>query len=418
MTKIFISYKRLDKDKVFPIVREIKNNTGIDCWIDLVGIESGDQFQNVIISAIDNSDIVIFMLTKNFIAPYKDVKTGKIDLTKQTFPEKEVMYALRHNKRLIPISIDGTYVYDCKWLDFNCSGLDCIDWNVEESKQKLLNNLPDVCKYVIKDGNTGKIVREDHTSSYIDVELELVAFDNDDFSDYSPNRNNRNKLKSIVIDEQKLQEIGNNPCVQEIDVCNARRVNMVYNVGADIDNLPSDDPNTAERYSKALLYFCYQQTPKDTLKKWEELCDENNKDTLSYQIKLRNKLSNVLCADCFTTRLKSVCKNFEELLEKNEKMVLGEVQKNLQVLAQCEHARWNVEKLILGFSPLSLEERWKDAQNFGSARKVFRKKLKDKGHHIDLCSYQDLHRIDPANMKYDCFLNLAMVRILKEANGI
>ena len=150
----------------------------------------------------------------------------------------------------------------------------------------------------------------------------------------------------------------------------------------------------------------------------EELCDENDKDTLSYQIKLRNKLSNVLCADCFTTRLKSVCKNFEELLEKNEKMVLGEVQKNLQVLAQCEHARWNVEKLILGFSPLSLEERWEDAQNFGSARKVFRKKLKDKGHHIDLCSYQDLHRIDPANMKYDCFLNLAMVRILKEANGI
>lgn len=227
MTKIFISYKRLDKDKVFPIVREIKNNTGIDCWIDLVGIESGDQFQNVIISAIDNSDIVIFMLTKNFIAPYKDVKTGKIDLTKQTFPEKEVMYALRHNKRLIPISIDGTYVYDCKWLDFNCSGLDCIDWNVEESKQKLLNNLPDVCKYVIKDGNTGKIVREDHTSSYIDVELELVAFDNNDFPDYSLNRNNRNKLKSIVIDEEKLQEIGNNPCVQEIDVCNARRVNMV-----------------------------------------------------------------------------------------------------------------------------------------------------------------------------------------------
>ena len=51
------------------------------------------------------------------------------------------MYALRHNKRLIPISIDGTYVHDCKWLDFNCSGLDCIDWNIEESKQKLLNNL-------------------------------------------------------------------------------------------------------------------------------------------------------------------------------------------------------------------------------------------------------------------------------------
>ena len=141
MARIFVSYKRQDKDIVYPIVEEIKQNTGIDCWIDLEGIESGDQFQNVIIDAIDNADIVVFMLSKNFIAPYRDEITGEIDLKKQTFPEKEVMYALRHNKRLIPISIDGTTVYDCKWLEFNCSGLDCINWGVEEQQIKLLNNL-------------------------------------------------------------------------------------------------------------------------------------------------------------------------------------------------------------------------------------------------------------------------------------
>ena len=60
MARIFISYKRQDKDIVYPIVEEIKQNTGIDCWIDMEGIESGDQFQNVIIDAIDNADIVIF----------------------------------------------------------------------------------------------------------------------------------------------------------------------------------------------------------------------------------------------------------------------------------------------------------------------------------------------------------------------
>lgn len=141
MPKIFISYKRQDKDIVFPVVDLIKQKTGVDCWIDMEGIESGDQFQNVIIDAIDNADIVVFMLSKNFIAPYRDEITGEIDLKKQTFPEKEVMYALRHNKRLIPISIDGTTVYDCKWLEFNCSGLDCISWGVEEQKSKLLNNL-------------------------------------------------------------------------------------------------------------------------------------------------------------------------------------------------------------------------------------------------------------------------------------
>ena len=141
MPKIFISYKRLDKDKVFPIVDQIRKETGIDCWIDLEGIESGDQFQNVIIDAIDNADIFVFMLSHNFIAPYRDERTGKIDLRKQTFPEKEVMYALRHGKRMVPASIDGTMVYDCKWLDFNCSGLDSIDWNDESQRSKLMRDL-------------------------------------------------------------------------------------------------------------------------------------------------------------------------------------------------------------------------------------------------------------------------------------
>ena len=50
MAQIFVSYKRHDKDIVFPIVEEIKQKTGVGCWID---IESGDQFQNVIIDAIE-----------------------------------------------------------------------------------------------------------------------------------------------------------------------------------------------------------------------------------------------------------------------------------------------------------------------------------------------------------------------------
>ncbi len=141
MSKIFISYKRRDKDLVFPIVREIFENTGVDCWIDLDGIESGDQFQNVIIDAIDNADIVVCMLSKNFIAPYKDEKTGNIDLRKQTFPQKEVMYALEEGKRLIPLSIDGTSVRDCKWLKFNCIGLDCIDWKKQEQREKFFRNV-------------------------------------------------------------------------------------------------------------------------------------------------------------------------------------------------------------------------------------------------------------------------------------
>lgn len=161
MPKIFISYKRLDKDKVFPIVKEIKQKTGVDCWIDYKGIESGDHFQNVIIDAIDKADIFIFMLSKNFITPYRDEITGENNLKKQTFPEKEVMYALRHNKRLVPISIDGTTVYDCKWLEFNCGGLDYIDWRDTDIKNKLLDDLTKWTKTNNNDDKNNSVINDD-----------------------------------------------------------------------------------------------------------------------------------------------------------------------------------------------------------------------------------------------------------------
>lgn len=146
MSRIFISYKREDKDKVFPIVEEIEKKTGVACWIDHKGIESGSQFQNVIIEAIEDAVIFVFMLSEKFIAPYRDEKTGKIDVKRQTFPQKEVMYAINEGKRIVPISIDGTTVNDCKWLKFNCSGIDYIDYNESTQKDKLFENIKEWCK--------------------------------------------------------------------------------------------------------------------------------------------------------------------------------------------------------------------------------------------------------------------------------
>ena len=138
---IFISYKRVDKDIVLPIVEEIKKKTGINCWIDLEGIESGDQFERVIIRAIKECEILVFMMTRNSIAPYIDPKTGQPDLDKPSWTEKEVKYALEQKKRVIPISVDGTMVSDCDWLAFNFLGTDCIEYNNKEQKDKLFRNL-------------------------------------------------------------------------------------------------------------------------------------------------------------------------------------------------------------------------------------------------------------------------------------
>lgn len=311
----------------------------------------------------------------------------------------------------------------------------------ELHKEEYLCNLIDLSKYTLitaqknnqDNGYTFLNNPVKNPYSFIDIEFELVGFENDDFV-YQPSN-------AIVITPQEINQIKAQKVCKEINVTQALRVNMVYNVGADIDNLPPDDPNTADRYSKALLYFCYQQSEAETQAKWKELINGNNIGDKSYQIQLRNKLSNIICADCFYTRLRSLfcgkissalksalskqginskssfisIEKINNIIKNNEKLVLNLVKSNLQPLAKCEHARWNVEKLILGFSPLSEEEHYQNNRLFGSERNAYRKELKkNHAHHIDLCSYQDLRRINPSDMKYDCFLMMAMVRILKE----
>lgn len=40
MDQIFISYKRVDKDKVLPLVAKIENELGCKCWVDLDRIKN------------------------------------------------------------------------------------------------------------------------------------------------------------------------------------------------------------------------------------------------------------------------------------------------------------------------------------------------------------------------------------------
>ena len=88
-----------------------------------------------------------------------------------------------------------------------------------------------------------------------------------------------------------------------------------------------------------------------------------------------------------------------------------------EALSKSEHARWAVEKLIMGFRPLNEEERLDDEKLAAhkKKRKEYRNNLKknsSKLAHIDLCSYSDLRRVNPDDMKYDSFLMLAIPNIL------
>ena len=105
MDRIFISYKREDKEVVFKIKDDIEKHVGEKCWIDLDGIESDAQFVNVIINAIDEAEIFLFMYSKK----HAEITDFEIDWT-----IREINYAQTEGKRIIFLNLDRTPL--SKWF--------------------------------------------------------------------------------------------------------------------------------------------------------------------------------------------------------------------------------------------------------------------------------------------------------------
>ena len=122
---IFVSYSRLDKDIVFPFVKRIEQELNTTCWIDSEGIESGSQFEEVIVNAIEESEVVLFMLSDSSI--------------NSKWTKREVLYAEDEGKRIVPIVVDDKGLR--KWFRFHFGNVDYIDINDEGQCDKLLNNL-------------------------------------------------------------------------------------------------------------------------------------------------------------------------------------------------------------------------------------------------------------------------------------
>ena len=122
---IFISYSRKDLVVVTSLKKEMEQQTGVSCWMDLTGIESGDQFQDVIIRAIEQSKIVLFMMTENSI--------------ESEFTKKEILYAKNIKKRIVPIMLNGFQPKG--WFLFEFGGIDYIDISNSIQKNKLFRDI-------------------------------------------------------------------------------------------------------------------------------------------------------------------------------------------------------------------------------------------------------------------------------------
>lgn len=252
----------------------------------------------------------------------------------------------------------------------------------------------------------------------LDIEFEFTEKDIKVFENQKKNNTNKNEHITIIkiADVEPFFKSYTQPA-EGIDISKGMLVNMVYNTGATIDNLPACDNDNVPRYSTALNVFCYKLKWEEIEKKWKS--GAKLQDDGSYrELDIKNQLSSIFCADCFESRLKGILdtrnKTVNEYLLTDFETVMEKIrdQDTINALVRCEHARWNVERLILGFEPLKKEELYEIECLFGKARKDKIKSLKNNFHHIDLCSNKDLRRINPGDVKYDYFLMLAMPQIV------
>ena len=248
----------------------------------------------------------------------------------------------------------------------------------ELKKEEYLCNLPDHCKYTLFEADPV------HNDSYLDIELDIVeAIPKDD-----------NGL-TVTISEEAINAFVDSKHPEEvfsIDTRQAVLAGRIYELGTLIDNLPAEDINDTQRYQFALDVFKYRLIKKPLSPLVDAAAWENN------LMKVKNGLSNIFCTDCFGLRIK-LCQ-----------------EENNEALSRSEHARWATEKLIMGFRPMNPQERFHDEQLFGEEKRQFRNLLKKNPSdpvHIDLCSYNNLRRINPDDLKYDSFMMLSIPMIIK-----
>ena len=127
--KIFISYKRKNKDQVFSIVNKIETQLGVKCWVDLDGIESSAQFRSKICNAIDSAQVVLFMHSSVHL---------NIDFDND-WTIKELNYAEAKEKRVVLVKLDNAPLDNIFLLDYGTKNN--IDSQDETQFQKLLKDL-------------------------------------------------------------------------------------------------------------------------------------------------------------------------------------------------------------------------------------------------------------------------------------
>lgn len=129
---VFISYSRKDKKSVIELCEEL-SRAGISYWLDKRGISSGDEFKSVIVKAIEESAVFIFISSTHS--------------NESEWTPKEIGIAVARGKHIIPLKLDNS-TYN-KAVEFDLVNVDAVDYSSktakENAKEKLMATIRNKC---------------------------------------------------------------------------------------------------------------------------------------------------------------------------------------------------------------------------------------------------------------------------------
>ena len=125
-----------------------------------------------------------------------------------------------------------------------------------------------------------------------------------------------------------------------------------------------------------------------------------------------NRWSNRYLANSFETKIRSVGEHITDYPLRYCDICNAFAEQE-EILAECEHNRWNVQQLLMGFRAYTMREideysKSVDKKTFKSDMKKGREKA-----HLNICSFAHLDDVDEGAKDYDRIFNHAIPEILK-----
>ncbi len=290
--------------------------------------------------------------------------------------------------------------------------------NVFENLKQSTGNLLNYCKYSFLkfENNEINITEEKNENSYIDIEFQILDIKKNEIKSYIElisNLPNNDSLVSVLYEKLpnsvnfqfdfsnkiyqnfEINSENYSNISEEIEINKAQIINTIYAYGNKMQNVAISEESTVQEFSEEIENVVRFSSKDEQKSNWKIIKEKEI------------KLSNIICGDCFDTKMRSIM----PFLNDNRQFC-----KILKPLSHSEHTRWCVEKLILGYRPYTSEEKNIYNSLSNSDQSEMKKSMKSSPEkaHLNICSNSELDAIDHNSIKYDTFITLAIDKILKK----